>query len=241
MPYVGYAKGSKRLPQAGGMRKRGRGYVRTSHAQYAGFAPVYRQLGFAADAGGELKFHDLDVDDTVVSTGGTIAEDSCLTIVQGDGESERIGRKVTVKKVNWRYTVKAIAQTNTAIGNDTCRVILYVDKQTNGLTAAVLDILETADYQSYRNLSNKGRFVILMDRTHDVNTVAASGQSASDETSAANYSFTFNKALNLPIEYDNTAGTGAITTMRSNNIGVLTISDAGRCLFDSKMRIRFVG
>ena len=57
------------------------------------------------------------------------------------------------------------------------RVMLYHDKQANGATAAVLDILESADYQSFNNLVNSGRFRILMDRTYAMNylTLASGG------------------------------------------------------------------
>jgi len=206
-----------------------RGYVRT--------AGYYKGGG----AGTELKFHDLDIDDTDIATGGTIAEDSCLTIAQGDGESERIGRKCTVKSINWRFQIVLDSASTPVSGTDVVRVILYQDKQTNGATAAVTDILESDDFQSFNNLANKSRFRTLMDRTYELNSSAAAGNGTTDLTAPAQINDTFFMSCNIPIEYDNSATTGAIATMRSNNIGVLLLSGFGRCGFASKMRIRFVG
>ncbi len=218
------------------------GYVaRAPKRARAAAKPAVR--GRRAETLGELKFHDLDIDDGTVTAAGTIAQVSCNIIAQGNTESERIGRKLTIRKVNWKYEVRIAAVQDQADppNGDLVRVILYQDKQANGATALVADILETADYQSFRNLANQGRFNILMDRTHNV------GQqlSAVDGTNTAAYPivhagpYSFNKACAIPIEYDNSATTGVITSQRSNNLGVLTISQAGVAGFFSKMRLRF--
>ncbi len=55
--------------------------------------------------GGELKFHDLDIDDAVVAVNGTIAQVSCNIIAGGTTESTRIGRKSVIRKINWRYEI----------------------------------------------------------------------------------------------------------------------------------------
>ncbi len=188
---------------------------------------------------GELKFHDLDVDDAVVSSGGTIAEDSCLTIAEGNGESDRIGRKITVQAIMWRYSMQLPVQAAGANSSEDLRVILYQDKQTNGTAATITGILESADYQSFRNLSNQGRFLILHDRTYSLNSMSGGGDGTTNFTGEVTKNVTFFKKVNIPIEYDNSATLGVITSMRSNNIGVLTISRSGFPVFDSKMRIRY--
>ncbi len=193
-------------------------------------------------AGGELKFHDLDVDDAVVAVAGAIAEDSCNVIAQGNTESQRIGRKVVIRRVNWRYEVRLPAAANQADtpNGDSVRVILYLDKQTNGATAAITDILETADYQSFYNLANSNRFRILMDRTSSIVHHASMTDGASTGSfGAVTQQHKFNKLCSIPIEYDNSATTGVITSQRSNNLGVLTISATGVASFLSKMRLRY--
>ncbi len=200
---------------------------------------ITRRAGFFgrfAGAGAELKFHDLDIDDATIASNGTITEDSCNVIVQGTSESQRIGRKCTLRSINWRFNIRLPEGTAVTTTSDTVRVILYLDKQTNGATAAVTDILESDDFQSFNNLSNKSRFRTLMDRTYDLNT-DLSGDGTTVDSPRFNMNDTFFKKVNIAIEYDST--TGAITEQRSNNVGVLLLSKNGLCTFASKMRIRF--
>ncbi len=203
------------------------GYNRTAgyYGRYAG--------------GGELKFHDVDLDDAVIAAGGTITA-SVNLIPQGVTEVQRIGRKCTIKSINWRMSLNLAEQDAQATpeSGDTVRIIMYIDKQCNGATAAVLDVLESADFQSFNNLSNKSRFRTLMDRTITLNfaTLASDGAGVVSSTDMF-IDQQFYKKCNIPIEFD--ATTGAITEIRSNNIGVLLISRAGVSIFNSKIRLRF--
>ncbi len=193
----------------------------------------------------ELKFHDLDIDDTFIASGATIlvnsnAEASLCRIAQGNSESERIGRKVTIRSINWRFNIDTGIQTDTAApNNDTVRVILYLDKQCNGAAATAAQILASADFQSFNNLANKSRFRTLMDRTYTLNLVAASGADATAEWKGGRVDDSLYKRVNIPIEYDNTATTGALATIRSNNIGVLVLGVSGSSVFNSKFRLRY--
>ncbi len=211
---------------------RRKGYGRTSG--------YYGRYGQGPNA--ELKFHDLDVDDASIAAGATITEDSCNVIAQGTTESTRLGRKITVKSINWRFSMILAAAPNRAdpVDGETIRVILYLDKQANGATAVTTEILESADYQSFNNLANKSRFRTLMDRTYEIHHDLAQ----TDGTNTGSYpekqvNDSFFKKCNIPIEYDNTATDGSIATIRSNNIGVLLLAKNGTTSFDSKMRLRF--
>lgn len=201
-----------------------------------------RQSGFYGrfGVGGELKFHDLDITDATVAAGGTIGIDSINKIPQGVTEVQRIGRKCTIRSINWRFrmTLPELDAVADPAAPDVIRVILYLDKQANGATAAVTDILESDDYQSFNNLANKSRFRTLMDREYDLNySNLASDGAGVVSASATTISDTLFKKCNIPIEFDST--TGAITEIRSNNIGVLLLGRAGIAGFDSKMRVRF--
>ncbi len=185
----------------------------------------------------ELKFFDLDIDDTAIDNAGTIVADSINEIPQGTGEQARIGRKCTIRSINWRFEVRLPTQTGGATASDVARIILYLDKQANGATAAVTDILESANYQSFNNLANKGRFRTLMDRTYDLVAQAGGGDGTTEDYGQVIISDTLFKKVNIPIEFSSTAG--AITEIRSNNIGLLTISRTGVAAFASKIRLRF--
>ncbi len=187
-----------------------------------------------------MKFHDLDVDDAVVGT-GTIAQDSCNIIAQGITESTRVGRKCTIRRINWKFEITMPTTAVAGSTSDIVRVVLYHDKQTNGAAAAVLDILETADFQSFRNLAQQSRFNILMDRMYTVHCPSGSGRGSTDTLSYGEQKIfdTFYKTCNIAIEYDTTASTGVLTTQRTNNIGVMLLSQSGFAGFTSKMRLRF--
>ncbi len=194
---------------------------------------------------GELKFHDLSIDDAVIAINGNIAEDSCLTIPEGNGDSDRIGRKITVTNIGWRFSMNLPATATAADTSDIIRVILYEDKQCNGATAVVATnagILAADDFESFNNLSNRKRFRILMDRNYAMKSMAGSGRGTTDTLSYGEdrVTDTFFKKVNIPIEYDNSVTTGAIESMRSSNIGVLLLSSNGHTGFNSSMRIRFL-
>lgn len=138
-----------------------------------------------------------------------------LACPQGISESERIGRKLTVKSLHFNYRAY-IGHHSAYVGQDpTVRFIVYLDKQANGTAATTTDILESAHFQSFRNLSNKDRFTIL----HDKVTLLAPTFGGEQPT----YNGSFHKRMNIPVEYSGT--TGALTELRSNNIGVLVIQD----------------
>lgn len=222
-----YRKGKGKGPgRRGGSRAVVPGYTRTSG--YYGRFPSGSQV--------EQKFHDIVSDDTSVASAGDI-QPVLLTIAQGTTEVTRIGRRIVIRKIQWRFQLQLDATTDQAQTSDVVRVILYQDKQANGAAATVVNILETADYQSFRNLAESQRFNVLMDRTYDLNVPAAGGNGTAIETTEFVVSDSFYKDCAIPIEYN--ATTGAITEIRSNNIGCLLISKAATADFFSQFRFRF--
>lgn len=229
----GYGKswkfgGKGRMQYVSGIPRRMRGKMRVG-----GFYGRYKS------AGAELKFHDITIDDALISASGEIVEDSCNEITQGTTESQRIGRKCTIKFIDWRYNI-TLNSGSVADVSDIVRVILYLDRQANGGGANVDLILgAAATYQSFNNLANKSRFRILCDKFYTMNPTAAAGGDATTLSMNRMKSVRFTRRCSIPIEYDN--NTGALTEIRSNNIGVLLISKEGLCSFDSHMRLRFRG
>jgi len=190
----------------------------------------------------ELKFHDVAIDDAVVSATGTVQNAGTINVIpQGVGEDERVGRKCTIRSINWRFSCDQVEANNVATPNpsEVIRVILYLDKQCNGATIAVLDLLETATHRSFRNLANSGRFQILLDKTVTFNALTFSYDTAGSQGDSAEVvrEMSFYKKCNIPVEFN--GATGAIAEIRSNNLGVLLISKAGTGGFDSSMRLRF--
>ncbi len=206
-----------------------------------------RQVGFYgrfAGANAELKFHTVSYDDAVVATGGTLEQTGTINAIpQGVTEIQRVGRKATIKSIEWRYTLTLPIQDAVAlpITGDTVRIILFQDKQCNGATATVTGgdgLLNSADIHSMNEVTNTGRFNILMDKLININYLTLTAEAASVHSQAPvvkNYHFY--KRCTIPIEWNST--TGAIAEIRSNNIGVMLISSTGICGFASQFRLRF--
>ena len=76
-----------------------------------------------------------------------------------------------------------------------------------------------------------------MDRTYDIAATAGGGDGTTEDYAATIIHDSFYKKVNLPVEFDSTAG--AITEIKSNNIGILLLSKNGKAGFSSKIRIRF--
>ena len=192
-----------------------------------------RVRGRPSKLNGELKFHDVDLDDTAIAVGGTVTA-SINLIAQGVTESERVGRKCTIRSILWRWNLQYPSQAVMASTSDSIRLVMYTDKQANGATAAVTDLFESNDYQSFNNLSNSGRFRVLYDKTIGMQQNAAI---AGPVTNEQDKNGTFFQSVNIPIEFS--AGAGTIAEIRSNNLGVMLFSRVGVCRFDSKIRLRF--
>ncbi len=191
----------------------------------------------------EKKFKDTAAVDNIVPTGGVITGSMNL-VAQGVGDSQRIGRKIIVRSIAARFTPSLPSEND--VGNigpgDNLRVIIYIDHQANGANAAVLDILETAAADSYRNLAKNKRFTILGDHTWSMNRIVA----MSDGTNTASTPLTmkywkfFKGNLNIEVEFDGTAG--VIAEVSTNNIGFLYITEFGFAGFVAQQtRIRYDG
>ncbi len=194
-----------------------------------------------ATAPGELKFHDVDLDDAAIATAGTVTA-TVNVIPQGVTEKTRVGRKCTVKSIGWRYrmSLPELDAGATPSNGDVVRVIMFMDRQANKATAAVTDLLESADFQSFNQLANKNRFRVLHDKMYDINYKALASDNAGVVSSPqVQKSGEFFCKCNIALEFDDSASTGVISTITSNNLGVLLIGATGAAGFDSKIRLRF--
>jgi hypothetical protein len=146
-------------------------------------------------------------------------------IPQGTTKNTRIGNKCTVVNINAHGQLTLLTQAAASVVGDKVRWLVFVDKQANGaVPAAISDLLQTmpgatTDVNSFRNMDNVDRFVILKDKTYVLNQATQSGSLGSNVTTRE---LKFNKKCQIPLEFSST--TGAITEIRSNNIMCLLIS-----------------
>jgi len=229
-----------------------RGYQRTSG--------LYGRFGIPRDGGDvELKYRDMPIQTGPIPDAGLTA-DSLNHIVQGTEANQRIGRKVVVKYIGLKGRIQFTSDLVTpGSGCVRIRIIVYLDKQANGAKALVGDILadnplgggsETFRVDSFRSLENINRFTVLSDKTHylqipsiQFNTVGGVG--SADPTEERIVKPMKNVKINLggksiPIEFSGMNGT--IGDVRSNNIGIVFISDTvgtNRAQFVGTTRIRY--
>jgi len=211
-------------------------YTRTGYTRTVGFYGRY-------DKGGELKFTDENITLNPIPANGTIflngsGEASMLRIAQGTGESQRIGRKVTIKKIQWRFRIELQPQTSSANTICNVRLILYLDKQTNGAAATITDVMQANTVHTFKNLQNSGRFVILMDREYVLKSHAGGGNGTAEDYGEDMIIDTFYKDCSIPIEYSSTVG--AISELKSGNINLLMFGSPGSITqLAGRMRIRY--
>ena len=197
----------------------------------------------------EKKFIDYEYDAAVVDTvAGSEADPatalSLTATAQGDGESNRDGRKVRLVSVHMRGHIQfeAVADGTAA---EYVRILVVHDKQTNGAQFNAEDVLKDPtnadlDTDAFRNLQYTQRFTVMKDfwvrsgnRTYafDSNTPAGA---------AVPFKVNINLG-NMPVTY--TGSTAAIGSIADNSIHVMAICNEGSSNATLKYlsRCRFVG
>ncbi len=197
-------------------------------------------IGMVHDA--ELKFIDSDKDSTTVAGTGEITT-SLNLIVQGITEVTRLGRKVVVKSIGLHIALDlgAVIDQSDIPSGDILRVMCFQDKQCNGANAAVLDILETTTWNSFRNLTNSKRFRILMDTHYAINRRVAMTDGTNTSQSPVVVLNLKKRFFNLNVPLEFTAETGAIGELTTNNFALLYISKNGVVNVQTHVRVRFIG
>lgn len=186
---------------------------------------------------GELKFFDTAIDFQFDNTGEVPASGQLNLIPQGVTQSTRIGRACTIKSLQLKARVLYTPTTDT-VGAQNAYLYLVLDTQANGAAAAATAVLTSADFTvALTNLENSDRFKILKKWTWSLN--AQAGVSAAYARTIRHLDYY--KKLNTQIIFDSTAATGAIATIRSNNIFLLAGSSIGDddTQFIGTCRLRF--
>lgn len=196
----------------------------------------YGRYSYGLGASPEMKFKDDTANFGTVDATGEIVDSIC-EVAQGTTESTRVGRKITIKKIALRWLALLPSTSDPTQTSETIRIIIYKDKQCNGATATVTDILEGANWRSFNNLANKGRFTVMMDKRITLNCASGAYDGTNDQFGECRRVGECYLDCNIPIEFD--AGTGAITEIKSNNVGLLAIAADGIGTLSVFWRIRF--
>lgn len=125
--------------------------------------------------GPELKF--VDVAGSVGTTGiGYWSElDFLNPIDTGSSASQRIGRKVQLRSILFRWNGSSIG------ANVAYRILIVYDREPNGVLPTLLDVIEGDNYNSPMNLSNGNRFIVLADEMHGNEGYSSGGGAGSPQ------------------------------------------------------------
>lgn len=196
-----------------------------------------RSIGYFG--GIENKFHTDTLSNATIAAATAIFKTTICGISEGTSEIERDGRRCVVNQIMMRYRLNLPSATDLSDTTDTVRVMVYLDTQCNGLTAATGDLLFANTYLSFNNLANRSRFRVLYDKIVTIQCPGAAGNTTTDTTLAKSAYFSWYKKCNIPLEFS--GSNGNLTELRSNNIGVLVASKNGLCNIDGDIRLRFTG
>lgn len=220
------------LPRRKREQRMGRRYFRKQKRAY--------QKYMTSGVRPEIKFIDTNYRNSSISSAGSLipASGTLLQIAQGDGPSDRAGRKIRVvgllvKQMTILSGMNAATGT-TPLSGTIVRTVFAIDKQCNGAAPPSLYNNNTGVFvdpsgtllTSEHTLAHKcpyqnARYKILKDKVLPLRTgvaICETGHATPVRCTGQMNFWKFYKRCNFITEYDNSATTGAIGTIRSNNL-----------------------
>jgi hypothetical protein len=116
----------------------------------------------------EVKYVDTSIGQVVDTTGAVTLIDG---MSQGNTVSTRVGRQVSLKKIEYNLVMYPTITTGV---DQVGRFILFYDRQTNGAAPAVIDVLTAATPFALYNRDNLKRFRIIADVCKNLNPTSES-------------------------------------------------------------------
>lgn len=187
----------------------------------------------------EYKFLDTTLSgNSAMNSGGGFT--NCLNLMAtGDTASTREGREITIASVQIKAVI--VHEDNTCANDQAVRFLLVWDKEPAGAAAALSAVLTSADGNGFRNVDNRSRFVVLMDKTMTLGprdstaTQAVAGQGP--------HYLDFYKRLNLKTIF-NSGNAGTIADINHGALNVYMCGTEASGTGGSavgRARIRFIG
>jgi len=241
--YPTYAQASKRGKKKGGMKGR------------ANYTSVARTRGAAVT--GEMKYFDCDYSATAITAvtttwpAGTmqdplttinlgsaaVANPLCLVVpTVGAALNQRVGRKITIRKIKIHGTFAVPAQAAQAGGDASAklRIALVQDCQTNAaqMTGAQLyqDATQAATtISTFQNPNNFGRFRVLKDKIIQIGNLNLAGSPTTADViqNGAKVNFKFAVNFKKPVEvHFNATNGGTVADIVDNSFHIVCGTDS---------------
>ncbi len=199
----------------------------------------------------EVKFVDVQTDgDAFAITWSTMeASDNVSGVVQGIGESQRIGRKYTINSIHINALARIAASEAQSNPQSAFRgrICLVLDTQSNGVQLTATDVMDggqTNDFLSFRNLQFTKRFRVLWDKTFVLTPIGQTNEGGVDAFANGSYTtniMKFNRRFpkGIPVLCDGT--TAAIASITDNSFHVIGVANSTAMLLDYQVRVRYTG
>ena len=234
--YAEYSKPSRQMPFRPGIDR---------------ISGNYKRFGSKPGSDGELKYFDIEGDDSNVNTGGWhIAESTLNNIPKGDGPNERIGRRIRIVAIQYRINAGGVLnnQTPATLDADDLRVrggfAFVLDKQANqSASTAASDVVTTiTNPTTFNNMTNTQRFHTYKKEIWPFDVTAMTqGTDVSQYIYLAysNKFFEGHISVDIPITFDNTAGAITVANVMSNNLIFMTFGEAPAWQKEYTIRVRY--
>jgi len=155
--------------------------------------------------------------------------DNLFSPGQGTNFNQRIGRKVCIKSLRIHGYIEYLQQQNNGVSFDNpvlVRVILYQDKQTNGVQSQAEDVINSGGgsvaVAMFQNPVNFGRFRVLKDKKIALNVTAAAFDGTDTNMTGNLRSFNWNIRFRKPLIVNyNSQNTGNVADIVDNSFHVI--------------------
>lgn len=166
--------------------------------------------------------------------------------LQGKGDQERIGRHLTIVKIEIRYVLKLDGDANQTIytNGESARVVLLLDKQTRGSQFYTQD-MEPENYIEaiLRNKNQNERFVILDDKQFNLHvpstaTLEVEGAPTSWKNGMMKYHTIVLNNIRIPVRYKTSSA--LIGGILDNSLHLVGISERGLARIRWRAEISYI-
>ncbi len=188
--------------------------------------------------GTEYKYIDTVHTGTVTQLIGTSLADpsfNCLfSMAQGDTPSSRDGRKVTILSTHIRLLLRS-----TELNDVIVRVVVFKDKQSNGIVPDPAQVLKTntgsvSDVLAFRNLDYSSRYTVQHDETVRLEKYVGAGTIVESAKT-----LNFDKTVNCSVLYH--APNRDLSSIVDNSWHLMLIANKPNVVFGCQLRARFIG
>lgn len=226
------------------MKKRNLGATSRGFARSSGLQRRINSVGArpASRNSPELKNVDVTSSISIPSATGTFGTPVLLNgIDNGAGNSQRVGRKVALKSLllRWVFALPSATLANGQLGP--IRMLIFYDKNPDGLIPGITDVLDTSSIIGLNNLGNSDRFIILMDKVVDQTTLGFRPDFAGSFSFAGKEFIKF-PGTGLEMQFIGTGptiasiGCGAIYYSFVTTAGTINAGNFSRIDFQSRIR-----